>query len=175
MAETMYCLVDQQGKVYVKDGADSYADVAAEWGLIESDCGEYRFNLTTRRLFADRPTPANTTVVRTCLEQLVGSPEKLMEFAADGHLSKDVLAHLLSPENRQAYLDACAEVERAYTEACAATNDPCLESGCSMDQAEGDICLQPLLRAGSEYHKACAAEWVTRFRRPRNRIDAWKN
>jgi hypothetical protein len=66
------------------------------------------------------------------------------------------------------------EIERRYTEACTAKNDPCLESGCSVE-GEDEICLQPLLNAGIEYQKACAAEWIKLFRVPRNRIDAWKN
>jgi hypothetical protein len=28
---------------------------------------------------------------------------------------------------------------------------------------DGEVCLQPLLRAGTEYHKACAAEWTKLF------------
>ena len=50
-----------------------------------------------------------------------------------------------------------------------------LESGCSIDQAAGEICVQPLVNAGIEYYKACAGEWIKLFRRPRNRIAAWKN
>ena len=32
-----------------------------------------------------------------------------------------------------------------------------------------EVCLQPLLRAGTEYHKACAAEWVKLFANRENR------
>jgi hypothetical protein len=31
------------------------------------------------------------------------------------------------------------------------------------------------LRAGVEYHRACAAEWIKVFADPRNRIAAWKH
>ena len=79
-----------------------------------------------------------------------------MKLAAQGHLPKSALAELLDIEHRHAYLDACAFIEKKYTEECA-TNDPCLESGCPVG---GEICLQPLLRAGIEYHRACAAEWI---------------
>lgn len=175
MTGTICCLVDPNGKVYVKDGAESYAEVAAACGLTEGECEKYRFNLTTRRLFADRATPVNTTVVRIYLDQRMATPEKLMQFAEEGHLSKDVLASLLNLESRRSYLDSCANVEKTYTEACAAKDDPCLASGCSMDQVEGDICLQPLLNAGADYHKACATEWVKVFRSPQNRTDAWRN
>ena len=106
------------------------------------------------------------------VDQCVGSPEELMRVAAQGRLPKSALVNLLALEHRQAFLDACAVIERKYTEDCTATNDPCLESGCAV---EGEICLQPLLRAGVEYHRACAAEWTKLFADPRNRIDALKN
>ena len=102
----------------------------------------------------------------------VGTPEELMTLADQGLLPKSVLANLLDIEHRQAFLDACAAIEKKYTEDCTATNDPCLESGCAV---EGEICLQPLLRAGIEYHKACAAEWAKLFASPENRIQAWRN
>jgi hypothetical protein len=101
-----------------------------------------------------------------------GIPEELMKVAAQGRLPKSALVNLLDFEHRQAFLDACAVIERKYTEDCTATNDPCLESGCAV---EGEICLEPLLRAGIEYHRACAAEWIKLFADPRNRIAAWKN
>ena len=36
----------------------------------------------------------------------------------------------------------------------------CLESGCAIDQAAGEVCLQPLLRAGRDYDAACSGQWV---------------
>lgn len=175
MPGTIYCLVDPNGEVCAKDGAESYADVAAAFGLTEGTCKKYRFDLTTRRLFADRASPVGTTAVRAYLDQRVGTPERLMQFAEDGHLSKGALASLLTLESRRPYLDSCENLERTYTEACAANDDPCLESGCSMDLTEGEICLQPLLRAGVDYPRACTAEWVKIFRTRQNRTDAWKN
>ena len=68
-------------------------------------------------------------------------------------------------------LEACANIEKQYTEDCAAQNDPCLESGCSVVGVEGETCLQPLLMASLAYHKACAAEWMKFFRNPNARID----
>ena len=93
--------------------------------------------------------------------------EPLLKYAEEGRLTKHALATMLTPEARQRFLDACAAIEKNYTDECAAAKDPCLESGCS---AEGEICLQPLLRAGTEYHKACAAEWATLFSKPENRL-----
>lgn len=104
-------------------------------------------------------------------DRTVRSPEALMTFAAEGHLPKGTLASVLKPEYRRAYLEACANIEKQYTEDCAAQNDPCLESGCSVVGVEGESCLQPLLRASLAYHKACAAEWMKIFRNPHARID----
>ena len=104
-------------------------------------------------------------------DQRMGTPEQLMKIAEQGRLPKHAMAALLAIEHRQAFLDACAVIEKKYTENCAA-NDPCLESGCAV---EGEICLQPLLRTGTEYHRACTVEWIKVFANPRNRIDALKN
>jgi hypothetical protein len=91
--------------------------------------------------------------------------EQFMRLAEDGQVPKDVLAEMLEPESRGIYLQACAAIERRYTEACDAAGDPCLESGCSVDHQHGEACLQPLLRAETEYHKACAAEWIRLFKK----------
>jgi hypothetical protein len=96
------------------------------------------------------------------------TPDQLMALAAEGRFTKAELAEFLAIENRPPFLDACAHIEKKYTEDCAAENETCLESGCS---AEGEICLQPLLHAGSAYYKACAAAWLPIFREPKNRAD----
>lgn len=101
----------------------------------------------------------------------VDTPESLMEYAAAGWLTKEALARLLSLPSRHTFLEACATIERGYTVACASTGDPCLASGCS---CEGEACLQPLLRAGSEYLRACGAEWAKLFGDARNRDGAWR-
>src|SRR4026208_354399 len=90
------------------------------------------------------------------VDQSIGTPEALMKVAEQGRLSKGVLVSLLDIGHRHAFLDACAAIEKKYTDECA-SNDPCLESGCAV---QGEICLQPLLRAENEYHRACAAEWI---------------
>ena len=101
-----------------------------------------------------------------------GTLEQLMTCAEQGHLSKIVLVTLLDTDHRRAYLDACGVIEKRYTENCAATKETCLASGCAV---EGEVCLEPLLRAGIEYQRACAAEWLKLFADSRNRIEAWKN
>ncbi|MBI3265364.1 MAG: hypothetical protein HYZ58_19720 [Acidobacteria bacterium] len=168
----MYCLVDPNGRVYLKDGAGSHEEIAAAFGLDESTCERYRFDLERRQFLRDHGGPVADRAAHVPLDRYVGTPERLMKFAEAGHLPKRVLASLLAPERRQAYLEACTAIEKAYTEACTAKNDPCLESGCA---SEGEICLQPLLREEVDYHRACAAEWIKLFANRGGRIDAWKN
>lgn len=98
--------------------------------------------------------------------------ERLMAAAAEGHVSKPVLASLLNQRARGPFLDACARLERTYSEACTARNDPCLASGCSVDGAD-ETCLQPLLDPAAGYERACAAEWIELFRKPENRAEGW--
>ena len=92
------------------------------------------------------------------------TPERLMALATEGRLTKHALATRLTLQPRQVFLDACAVIERKYTADCA--KDSCLDAGCSMDN---EVCLQPLLRAGTEYHKACAVEWMKLFANHENR------
>jgi hypothetical protein len=99
------------------------------------------------------------------MDETLETPEHLMAMAAEGRLTKHTLATRLTEEPRQKFLAACAAIEQKFTDACA-VKDPCLDAGCSMDH---EVCLQPLLRAGTEYHKACAAEWVKLFAKRENR------
>ena len=99
------------------------------------------------------------------------TPERLMAEAIAGRFSKHALISLLTPAARPAFLAACAKIEMDYTEKCRSSNDPCLESGCSMN---GDRCLQPLLVAGTEYDKACGAEWAKLFADKANREASWQ-
>jgi hypothetical protein len=107
----------------------------------------------------------------TMTASILDTPEKVMTVAIEGRLSKHALASLLTSDARRAFYDACGRIEQKYTEECRALNDPCLASGCS---AEGDRCLQPILRAGVAYYKACGAEWTKLFASERNRDNAWK-
>ena len=165
----IYCLVDASGHVYVKDCAVSHSEVAANFGLDEQLCDAYRFDLAARRLLVDRGRPASDRAAHAYCDQHVGSPDRLMTFAAEGRLTKQVLGGLLGAGDALMYLDACTVIEKRYTAECAKT-DPCLESGCAV---EGEICLEPLLKAGREYHKACGAAWRKLFEEPRHRTEAW--
>jgi len=100
-----------------------------------------------------------------------GTPEQLIALSKEGRLAKQELASFLAIDKRQAYLDACAAIEKQYTVACGTSGDTCLEDGCAV---EGDTCLQPLLRAETEYLKACGREFATIFADPRNRAEAWR-
>ena len=89
------------------------------------------------------------------------SAAELMNFAAEGMLDKEVLAQLLPPEPREAFLAGCAQIERDFTRACAAQGEFCLESGCAL---EGESCLNALLNAAPAYNKACGHIWLRLFR-----------
>lgn len=92
------------------------------------------------------------------------SAADLMGLAADGMLDKDVLAQLLPPEPRDAFLAGCAQIERDFTHACAAHGEFCLASGCAL---EGEACLNALLNAAPAYNKACGHIWLPLFRSSR--------
>ena len=96
------------------------------------------------------------------------SPAQLMHFAEQGILAKADMAELLPSEARGAFLDACGEVEREFTRACAAHGDFCLASGCAL---EGESCLNAILKAGPEFNKACGRLWVDIFGNPANRAE----
>ena len=94
-----------------------------------------------------------------------------MRDATEGLLPKQALAGLLALQPRQAFLTACADIEKAYTNVCSSSGDPCLESGCS---CEGETCLEPMLRAGVQYHRACGVEFASLFAVGANRDAAWR-
>ena len=98
------------------------------------------------------------------------TPEQVTRFALGGRLSKHALASLLTAAARKPFSEACATIELNYTKDCA-VNDTCLEAGCS---AEGERCLQPLLRAGTDYEKACGTEWAKLFADDANRDRSWR-
>ena len=166
----IYCLVDASGHVYVKDGAVSHAEIADHFGLDAQMCDSFRFDLPARRLLVDRGGPASDRAAHAYWEQHVGSPEKLMAFAEDGRLTKQVLGSLLGSDNGSAYLDRCTVIEKQYTADCAASDDLCMEAGCAV---EGEVCLEPLLKAGREYRRACGAAWRIEFEDPQHRTPAW--
>ena len=166
----IYCLVDASGHVYVKDGAVSHAEVAADFGLDAQVCDAYRFDLAARQVLVDRGRPSSDRAARAYWDRHVGSPEKLMAFAGEGRLTKQVLGSLLGADDTPAYLEACTVIEKQYTADCAASDDLCMESGCAV---EGEVCLEPLLKAGREYRRACGAAWRIEFEDPQHRTPAW--
>ena len=160
MDSTIDVVVDARGKVFLAEGMEPAADHM------------HRFELLTRKMFGECDDPMHDRAALNFVNQCVGTPDKLMAYAAEGGLPKSALLQLLATETRRTYLDACAVIEKQYTDECAASNDPCLESGCAV---EGEICLQPLLRAGSCYRMRCAAVWIELFANPRNRVEAWRS
>ena len=160
MDSTIDVVVDARGKVFFAEGMEPPA------GHV------HRFELSTRRMLGKCDDPTHNRAALNFVNQCVGTPGKLMEYAADGGLPKAVLLQLLATETQRTYLDACAAIEKQFTDECVASNDPCLESGCAV---EGEVCLQPLLRDGSGYRKRCAAVWIELFANPRNRVEAWRS
>jgi hypothetical protein len=171
----VYCLVDSGGTVHVTRGATSYADVAAACGVDENACRKYRFVLPARRLVADQNDPSSERSASLFLANCVGTPERLMAFAAEGWVTREALLELLSAPARAAFLDACGAIERQYTEACAAADDPCLESGCAIAGENGERCLQPLLRSRADYDRACTDAWLRSFAAAGNRVEVWRH
>ncbi len=102
----------------------------------------------------------------TDVQTMVASPDSVIEAARAGQVHKLELAERLNPVARAVFLGYCASIERRYTEACTAKNDPCLEGGCAL---EGEVCLQPLERAGVEYDRACGHAFIELYLDPRNR------
>jgi hypothetical protein len=109
--------------------------------------------------------------METATRSNVPTPDQLIALSKEGRLAKQELASFLAIDRRQAYLDACAAIEKQYTVACGTSGDTCLEDGCAV---EGETCLQPLLRAETEYLKACGREFARLFADPQNRAEAWR-
>jgi len=174
MSSMLYCVVDSQHHVSVAADPLGFANLPGARGAGKIECEQFTFDLESRRLRVVRGTPSGAIAARAYLDRQVGTPERLMTFAANGQLSKGALASLLTIESRPRFLQNCARIERAYTDACRARRQPCLASGCSVE-GEDETCLQPLLEAGVEYRKQCAAEWITAFRAPANRVVIWRN
>ncbi len=103
----------------------------------------------------------------------VGTPEHIIEMARQGRLSKQALARFLAPDAQKGYLQTCAAIEKRLTEACGASGDPCLESGCAFE-GQDEMCLQPLINAGLSYYQACGEAFAKVFADPRNRSSAWE-
>src|SRR5437867_5296647 len=105
MADMIYCLVDPNGEVYTRDGAESYADVATMHGLDADTCYEYRYDLIGRRVLEDRGTPFGSVAARAYFAQRLGTSARFMRFVADGHIPHQVLIKMLESDTQRPYLD----------------------------------------------------------------------
>jgi hypothetical protein len=85
--------------------------------------------------------------------------------------SKVELATLLRRRPRAEFLKACETIERRYTEKCGTANELCAKFDCSSGEK---ICLVPVLQAGREYRRACAAAWSRLFALRTNRVPGWR-
>ena len=104
------------------------------------------------------------------MKKVIDSVDTLVALAEEGRLATSVLADSLVPDARRMFLDGCAAIQKRLTEECTGKGDPCLESGCAL---EGEVCLNAMLNTESNYHKACAAEWLSFFSDPTNRSEKW--
>ncbi len=95
----------------------------------------------------------------------------LGKLAEEGRLSKTTLADSLADDARSTFLDRCSDIEKRFTKACTDRNDPCLSSGCAL---EGEVCLEALKNAETDFQKACGEEWRVLFADPANRITVWR-
>jgi hypothetical protein len=145
-------------------------EAARELGLDAARCGAYRFDLALRRLVSDGGKSSTDVAAMEYVRNHFGTPGLVMDAARLGRFSKGVLMELLEPSARAAYEQACATIERRYTESCGTSGDTCLADGCA---SEGERCLEPLLRSAAEYQKECGAEWVRLFSAPEHRVASW--
>ncbi len=173
MATTFSCFVAKNYQVFLEKGAE------------DNERLEYQFNLETRgrEWTADRnskpsmiPWIPNLWYDREAdrfFHLVAGSPEKLMCFVRDGHLSKTSLGVLLIPEARQRFFALCAVIEKDVTTDCGASGDPCLEDGCAFKETD-EVCLNAILLSEGKCLKSCIDLWIGMFQNHENRIEVWK-
>ncbi len=105
---TLTCFVTKDYQIAV-DGVDD-----------KSQCLKFGFDLEFRRLnpFLFGPFSVelrHDAVARNFFDQLVGTPEKLIEFVRKNQLSKTSLTALLEPRIRIMFLSVCAILEKDTT------------------------------------------------------------
>ena len=161
------CFVDSAGKIHGSDPKKEYLRFDYDFERRRGyRVGEYEV------LFPI--TPLYYELADNFFKNLVGTPDKLVEFVKARGLSKLTLAMLLDYRLvRPFYLDVCATVERLITKHCASKKDEhCLEGGCPF--VEDGICTEACNREPSVYEKACVSTWLVLFECPGHRIDAWR-
>lgn len=173
MGVVISCFVDRKGALSLTDCANGNPHL--EYLRLE-----FNFDLERRNIadFSEGHWPFATEqkdykLVSEFFDQLVGTPEKLMEFAKTGHLSKASLTALLEPKIRKLFLSTCAIVEKSFTENCGASGSPCLEDGCAFEGTD-ETCLNAILLSEGKCLKVCVDLWVNEFKYPENRIEVWR-
>ncbi len=179
MGATIPCFITKNGQVFsdLKSVKDDY-------------CLEYIFNLENRNFYynALRCTSGQNDVVPSWAQHLwmydivandffdniVGTPEKLMDFALKGNLDKASLVSLLEPRIRKIFLDICAVLEKEATDRCKNSGDPCLEDGCAFEGTD-DVCLNAVLMSEGKCLKLCIEAWICIFTSPEDRIKVWRS
>lgn len=112
-------------------------------------------------------------VAQDYFDQLVGTPEKLMDFAIKSNLDKATLASLLEPRIRKHFLNTCAVLEKEATDNCGAGGNTCLEDGCAFEGTD-ETCLNAVLLSEGKCLRECVNVWANKFRYPENRIEIWR-
>jgi len=143
----------------------------------KSQCRKYEFDLESRLTINNLNSSQRTVVfflaAQDFFDRLVGTPEKLMEFAKRGQLSKASLGALLEPRLRKLFLKVCADLEKLATERCGAKRDPCLEDGCAFTETD-ETCLNAVLISEGKCLEDCVDAWIGVFQYPKNRIEVWR-
>ncbi len=150
MSATISCFVTKNEQV-LTDSA----------GVDKNQCLEYKFDLECRILTYVNFVPDQGSllpswmqhlwmydrVAQDYFDQLVGTPEKLIEFAKKGQLSEASLTTLLERRIRKMFISVC-EI---------------LEKSADLTLSEREECF-----------KTCVDIWVDKFRYPENRIEVWR-
>ena len=171
------CFVNQDKRVFIAPTMD------------KNQCLEYKYDLESRKMFNTNLVaplargsllPSWMThvwmydgVAVDFFDQLVGTPEKLIEFVKKGGLDKASLTALIDPKCRKIFLNGCVVIEKGATIDCATRKDPCLADGCAFEGTD-EVCLNAVLLSEGKCLKDCINFWVAMFEYPENRIEVWR-
>lgn len=89
----------------------------------KTSCIKYQFDLRFRQMTRISLTPTMSSlawleydaVAHNFFDQLVGTSEKLIEFAKSGQLNEASLVTLLDSRIREIFLDVCAILEKEFS------------------------------------------------------------
>lgn len=119
----IHCLVDYDVRVYHLLGSNWSTDIARYFNLAPNTYLYYQYDLHIRRLWSKPgiseapfcPRPAHEQAVKNFFDNMVGTSEKLMDYAKRGGINGD-LASLLEYPARAEYRKASEAAERIFVE-----------------------------------------------------------